>query len=52
MNVLTIIASFLTVAASPGGQAALEKFFVDHSISLAELDKVIAALKDAPDPHP
>jgi hypothetical protein len=45
-----ILAGLVTILASPGGQGALEKLFVEHGLTLDALDKVIAALPDAPDP--
>jgi hypothetical protein len=40
----------LEILASPGGEAVLEKLFVEHGLTLEKLHQVIAALKDAPDP--
>lgn len=44
-------ALLLQILASPGGQAALEKLFVEKGLSIKDLHLVIVALPDPPPPR-
>lgn len=48
---MNYVALLLQILASPGGQAALEKLFVEKGLSVKDLHAVIVALPDPPPPR-